>query len=587
MRSLVSTCTGGFAALPLTKIRMPMSSTRPLVLALVLAGCGGMQPSPAFDSSEGASASQVLTGGTVRIGVGSSANALNPGIGESAADHALYRLVYDTPIAVTSSGQYVARLATEWEVSDDGVTWTLTIRGDATFHDGVPLTAEDVAYSIQLYKDTEGFDSLQAYAAIYETIEATDATHLELTTVEPIGNFESTMASLYVLPRHIWRAVADPVAFENREMIGSGPFLLEEHRDDEVTQLAANTEYWNGRPNVDGVILRTYSDANARVQALAAGDVDAITELPATAISALTSAGNIQVQVADVGAGGSLRDIFFNMIAPENCPTDEGGVCSGHPALRDINVRRAMAMALDKREIIDVAHLGEATPGLSLVPIGLGDFFAREVEDYAYDPVAARSLLEEGGYTDGDRNGVRECLADQDCTASDGELRFRFHYADVIEVAPREAELLRTMWADIGAQIEIQSLAPEAMMRNCCPMYDYDIMLWGWGSAPDPSLLLSVALCSEIPTGFSETGYCNPDYDALYDQQAVETDRAVRVGIIHEMQEILVRDLPYIVPYYQKEIQAWRTDTFVGWPQNDPTLGLEDPSSLVVVSRAP
>jgi peptide/nickel transport system substrate-binding protein len=112
-------------------------------------------------------------------------------------------------------------------------------------------------------------------------------------------------------------------------------------------------------------------------------------------------------------------------------------------------------------------------------------------------------------------------------------------------------------------------------------------MLWGWGSDPDPAYLLGVALCSEIPSGFSETGYCNPDYDALYDQQAVETDQEARISIIHEMQEILVRDVPYIIPYYQKEIQAWRTDTFVGWPEVDPTLGLEDPSALLVISQAP
>lgn len=558
-----------------------------LVLAAVLAGCGPTQTNPASDHSAGASASLALTGGTVRIGVASSATALNPGNGESAADHALYHLVYDTTIAVTSAGEYVAELATEWSVSDDGTTWTLTIRDDATFHDGVPLTADDVAYSIQLYRDTEDFRVLRPYAAIYETIEAKDATHVELTTAEPIGNFESTMASLYVLPRHIWEAEADPAIYGNAEMIGSGPFRLSERRDGEVTQLAANTEYWNGRPNIDGVILQTLSNDDAWVQALTGGDVDAITEFPVTAIPALRSAENIHVQVADVGAGGRLRDIFFNMIAPENCPTEEGGICSGHPALRDINVRRAMATAVDKRDLIDVAHLGEATHGLSLVPVGLGQYYAGEVADYPHDPAAAADLLKEAGYVDRDGNGVRECLAEQDCSASGGELRFRFHYADVIDVAPTEADLLDDMWAEIGIQIEIQSLAPESMMRACCPMYDYDIMLWGWGAAADPSFLLSVALCSEITTGFSETGYCNPDYDALYDQQAVETDREARIRIIHEMQEILVRDVPYIVPYYQKEIQAWRTDTFIGWPEVDPTLGLEDPSSLIVVSRAP
>jgi peptide/nickel transport system substrate-binding protein len=564
----------------------------PLLLVIFLAACGGQAVSPSVDGSGGASPGPALTGGTVRIGIGGSASELNPGNGELAEDYALYELMYDTPIAVTADGEYVPELATEWEVSEDGLTWTLTIREDATFHDGEPLTAEDVAYTIQLYRDTEDFLFLPSYVAVYEAIVATDETHVELTTAEPIGNFESTMAFIYVLPKHIWEAEEDPVAFANEEMIGSGPFSLSEHRRGEFTELAANTEYWNGRPNVDGVIFQTFSNADARVQALTSGDVDAINEFPVTAITALRGAENVHVQVSDVGAGGSLRDVFFNMVDPENCPTaeetgDAAGVCSGHPALQDVTVRRALATAIDKQQIIDVAHLGEATPGLSLVPPGLGAYYASEVEDYPYDPAAAAALLEDAGYVDSDGNGVRECLADQDCSASDGELRFRFHYADDIDTAPREAELLQGMWAEIGVQIAIQGLDPDTLTSICCPAFDYDIMLWGWGSDPDASFLLGVALCSEVPTGFSETGYCNPEYDELYDQQAVETDQEARIAIIHEMQEILVRDVPYIIPYYQKEIQAWRTDTFVGWPEIDPTLGLEDPSSLVAISRAP
>jgi peptide/nickel transport system substrate-binding protein len=563
-----------------------------VLLVVILAACGGQAVSPSADGSEGGASVAPVTGGTVRIGIGGSAEDLNPGNGVLAEDYDLYELMYDTPIAVTRDGEYIPELATDWEASSDGLTWTLTIRDDVTFHDGEPLTAEDVAYSIQLYKDVEDFPFLPSYVSIYETIEATDETHVELTTAEPIGNFESTLAFIYVLPQHIWEVEEDPVAFGNEEMIGSGPFMLSEYRQGEFTELAANTEYWNGRPNIDTLIFQTFANADARVQALTNGDVDAITEFPNTAIAGLQNAENVHVQISEVGAGGSLRDVFFNMVAPENCPTaeetgDVAGVCSGHPALLDVNVRRALATAVDKQEIVDVAHLGEATVGLSLVPIGLGEDYAGEVEDYPYDPAAAATMLEEAGYVDGDGNGVRECLDDQDCSESGGELRFRFHYADDIDTAPREAELLQGMWAEIGVQIEIQGLDPDTLTSICCPAFDYDIMLWGWGSDPDASFLLGVALCTEIPSGFSETGYCNPEYDELYDQQAVETDAEARIAIIHDMQEILVRDVPYIIPYYLKEIQAWRTDTVVGWLEVDPTLGLEDPSSLVVISRAP
>ena len=89
--------------------------------------------------------------------------------------------------------------------------------------------------------------------------------------------------------------------------------------------------------------------------------------------------------------------------------------------------------------------------------------------------------------------------------------------------------------------------------------------MWGWGSDPDPAFLLGVALCSEIPSGFSETGYCNPDYDALYDAQAVELDHDARVDLIHEMQQILMDDSRTSSRTTTRSIEAWRTDTFTGW----------------------
>jgi peptide/nickel transport system substrate-binding protein len=549
-------------------------------MALTLAACGGTELTESLDDGapgESAAASEGggATGGTVRLGIGGYPDSLNPGNGVLAEAYTMYELVYDTPIAVTSAGEYVPELASDWTVSDDGLTWTMTIVDGATFHDGEPLTAEDVAFSVELYRDTEDFPFLSSYGAPFVEVEAVDEQTLVLATEEPLVTFESYMAFIYVLPEHIWAEVDDPVAFENEEMIGSGPFSFVEASQGEFVELAANADHWSTPPNVDGVIFRTISNADARVTALTTGEVDAITEFPATAVATLQNAENVNVHIADIAAGGAFRDVFFNITDEENCPED--GVCSGHPALKDVEVRRALATAVDKQQIIDVATLGTATPGLSLVPPGLGDFYASEVEDYPFDVAAANALLDDAGYEDGDGDGVRECLADQECET----LTFRFNYADDIDTAPREAELLQGMWAEIGVAIEIQGLDPDTLTSVCCPTFDYDIMLWGWGSDPDPAFLLGVGLCSEIPTGFSETGYCNPEYDELYDAQAVAQDVDERIDLIHEMQRILVEDVPYIIPYYQNSIQAWRTDTFTGWLDVDPTLGLEDPSSLV------
>jgi peptide/nickel transport system substrate-binding protein len=577
-------------------MRPSLRSTGPalaVALALALAACGGTgTPAPSGQSAAPSSSSGgTATGGTVRIGIGGAPDSLNPGNGLLSEAYTLYELVYDTPISITSAGEYVPELATDWSPSDDGLTWTMTIRDDVTFHDGEPLTAEDVAYSIQLYKDTEDFPYLPSYASYFDTIEAPDPTHVVLTTTDPLGNFEANMVFMYVLPKHIWENVDDPVAFQNEEMIGSGAFKLVENVQGESTTLAANEDYWNGRPNVDQVIFQTISNADARVTALTNGDVDAITEFPATAVPALNNADGVTVHIADIGAGGDIRDVFFNVVDPANCPTDdpetdedESGVCSGHPALQDKAVRQALAMAMDKQQIIDVALLGLGSPGVALVPPGLGDFYLGEGSDNGFDVDAANQLLDDAGYKDTNGDGVRECLPDQDCPT--GDLTLRFNYADDIDTAAREADLIAGMWEQIGVKIDIQGLDADTLTSVCCPSFDYDVILWGWGADPDPAFLLGVAICDEISTGFSETGYCNPQYDDLYSQQGVETDHATRVEIIHQMQQILVDDVPYIIPYYQQTRQAWRSDKFIGWLEDDPTLGLEAPDNLTVISQA-
>ncbi len=228
-----------------------------------------------------------------------------------------------------------------------------------------------------------------------------------------------------------------------------------------------------------------------------------------------------------------------------------------------------------------MSWLGLATPGLSLVTPAHGDFYATDIPDYAFDIAEANRLLDEAGYEDTDGDGIRECLADQDCET--GDLTFRLNYPDDSDTAPREAEQLQDTWTQVGVAVQIQGFDPDTLTSLCCPGFDFDVIIWSWYTDIDAGGLLGVATCAEIPSGFSETGYCNPEYDELFDAQAVELDQATRMDQIHELQQILVDDVVYIVPYYFPSIQAWRTDTFTGWIEGSPTLGLEDPGQLTVL----
>lgn len=550
-------------------------------VVMVLSACTSGESSTTTSEADGAGTTDggSSAGGTVRIGWGGSPDSLNPGNAVLAEAYTLYELIYDTPIGLDLDGNYVPELASDWSVSDDGLMWTMTIVDNAVFHDGTPLTSEDVKFSLELWRDNEDFPFLPSYPDVF-TIEAPDPTTVVLSTEEAIGNFESRMVFMYIVPKHIWEGETDPVAFDNVNMIGTGSFSMLEYRQGEFVRLAANEDYWAGVPNVDEVIFQTIENPDARVTALRNGDVDMITEMPNTAISTLERDSNVEVVIGDPLAPG-LSDIFFNMVPEELCPPEDG-VCSGHPALRDLQVRTALAHSIDKQQLIDVALLGLGEPGISLVPSGLGDWYNSSLPDYAFDLDAANQILDDAGYLDSDGDGVRECREEQDCD----DLTFRINYPNDSDTAPREMELVSGWWSEIGVASTIQPLDPDTLTSVCCPTFDFDVIRWGWGTDPDPGFLLGATLCSEIDSGFSETGYCNDDYDALYDAQAVETDPETRREMIWEMQEILLRDLPYIIPYYDQAVQAYRVDTFTGWMTGASKVALEDPSSLNVVRPA-
>ncbi len=565
-----------------------------VVVALLVAACEGVaQPAAPAESEPAESApSEVIqgeqaeapaetggaTGGVVRIGINGSPDTLNPGTAILAEAYDLFEVVYDSMYDLQLDGSFTLSLAESAEMSDDGTVWTFKIRPGIKFHDGEPLTAKDIAFSYNFYQAHEDFPYLNSYTGYFVSAEAPDDNTVVLTLSEPIPNIESQLIYLYVLPEHIWSQYTEGSAaaeFENPEMIGSGPFKLVEYKQNEFTRLAANKEHFLTPPKVDEVIFQTFGNPDALVQAIITGQVDMITEMPNTAVPKLRNTENVALAIG-APLAPEVRDIIFNQTASENCPPDDG-ICSGHPALRDRNLRLALAHATDKQNIIDVALLGLGAEGRTLIPDGLGIWYNDALEDYAFDLDKANQILDDAGYVDTDGDGVREM--------PDGgqPLIFRLYWPNDISTAPRLAELLGDTWGQVGVKLEPQALDPDALTAVCCPTFDFDVMIWGWGSDPDPSLLLSVMTTDEIPTGSSETGYSNPKYDELYAQQSVELDREKRREIVWEMQKIVHDDVVYIIPYYAQAVQAYRTDRFKGWITDAPKLYLQDPTSLIII----
>ena len=476
-------------------------------------------------------------------------------------------------------GSLAFDLATDVKRSDDGLVYTYTIRDGVKFHDGQPLTAKDVAFTYNLVMNHEDFPTLHSYTDHFVSVEAPDDKTVVITLDEAIPNIESKLVFLYIFPEHIWKDHSEgdaAAAFENNEMIGSGAFKMLENKPNEFIRLGVNKDYYGDVPKVDEVIFQVFSNSDVLLQALKTGQVDMITSVPNTSVASLAEDKNVKV-VAGPPLSPDLADIIFNVVDPANCPVNDGGLCTGHPALRDKQVRLALAHATDKQKIIDVVLLGLAKPGIALIPEGMGEWFNSSIKDYDFDIAKANQILDDAGYKDADGDGVR------DMPDGSQPLTFRMNWPSSDTTAPRVADLLAESWGQLGIKLEMQAVESDALTAKCCPALDYDIMLWNWVADPDPNTLLIIPTTDQIPTGYNETGYSNPKYDELFAAQGKELDHAKRLEMVHEMQAIIHEDVPYIIPYYASVVEAYRTDKFTGWKDNETKVSLEDPSSLLVI----
>ena len=514
----------------------------------------------------------------VKVGWNGEPDTLNPGMAILNEAFSIFSLIYDTLYVLNLDGTYRLALAESVDVSENGKVWTFKIRDGVTFSDGEPVTAEDVAFSFNLYSHAEDFIFLPGYTTYFESVTAPSKNEVVITLTEAIPNMESQLFGLYVLPQHIWENINDPTDpdLPLSQLVGSGPFRLTEYVPGQYIRLESRSDHFLYSPRISGVEFRIYSDVSSMIQALAKKEIDVITQLPVDGVSALDGLSGVQV-VAGPPVAANVSDIILNQVDPELCPLESGGLCTGHPALLDRNVRLAMAHALDKQKLIDEVMRGLADPGLTLIPKGLGSFYNSSIKDYEYNIEKANQILDEAGYLDVNSDHVREM--------PDGsrDLTFRLEWPDDNLYARDEADLLKIMWGQIGIDVIMQPVDADELTTRCCPTFDYDILLWEWGSDPDPSFLLSVMLTDEIPSGYNESGYSNPDYDALFGRQATELDDEQRRGIIWQMQNIVHDDVVYIIPFYQKSVEAYRTDTFRGWLTNSGNLDLIAPSSLGII----
>jgi peptide/nickel transport system substrate-binding protein len=512
------------------------------VLALMLSACGGGGGSGA--SEPGASHE---TADKVTIAIASDEGTLTPFTNQTGyPGNNLVKLVFDT-LAVVRGDEVVGLLAEELK-TEDNQTYTLPLRDGLTWHDGEELTADDVVFSVEFYRDHAEGDSAVDVSMI-EDVSAEGST-VTMVLDRPDPEFSRmVLADMAILPEHLWADVQKVSEAGADLAVGSGPYVLDSYDNARGYTLTANPDYVPGEVKVGTIEVAVIPEESTQFAALRTGEIDMSTRIvPPQQLEQLQSQANIEIVEGTEFASTLL---LFN---------------NGRPPFDDPAVRRAITQAIDTRDLVDTALLGSGTPGSPgfvhpASPMAAGD-------GSPYDVDAANAALDELGAEPG-VDGVR---------VLDGEpMSYDLLVQSTSTDRLRSAELIREMLSEVGIEVKISSMESDSLDAKVWPDYDvaqgrnYDMSMWGW-SAPVmlSSGLIAQLLYSDPADGpLNVAGFSDPETDAALDALTAEETLEGRVAAAADLQTRIVEQAPWVTLYYRDGAYAFRSDTYSGWTWQD------------------
>jgi peptide/nickel transport system substrate-binding protein len=494
-------------------------------------------------------------GRTFSIGTTSDITSLNPFNLCCDLDYEYMELVYDLGIGFSREDLSPApRIITEWTPSEDSMTWTLGVRDDVVWHDGTPMTADDVAFTFNFISQRR-LPFFRDYFPFSPTFEVIDETTVEWQSPQPTFAPE-VPPYVMILPEHIWGELDqgdDPAEirkavkeFANDPPIGTGPYKFVEWQRDQFMRFEYNEDYWGDEPvAIREVLIRVYPSQEAKVQALRSGELDFADQIAPTLFNTLDDDENITTHVADAGCWGNIAYNFGG----------QGPDATNHPAIQDLTVRQAIAHAVDRELIVDRVYQGTATVGYSILTPGKNAFWYNEIPEdlrYPYDVDRANQLLDDAGYIDSDGDGVREM-------PDGGEpLEFEFMTITDVEGSVDTGRLFQGFLEPIGIQVTFNTV-DQNKANDLWFSGGFDVYVWDWCPDPDPDFMLSVFTTDQCGS-WSDGCYTNPEYDAMYEAQRSELDQEARREIVLDMQEFIAEELPVMSLNYWSDLQAFRSD---------------------------
>ncbi|MHA6267404.1 ABC transporter substrate-binding protein [Aliiroseovarius sp. CAU 1755] len=414
---------------------------------------------------------------------------LDPTGGAAAAiDEVVYANIFEGLTRFGPDGSVQPGLASEWSVSDDGLTYTFKLRDGVTFHDGSAMDAEDVIFSLDRARAEDSTNAQKALFKDIEAVTAPDPLTVEVKLSAPNGNFPFNMAwgdAVIVAPESIDSAATAPV--------GTGPFTFVEWAKGDHVTVARNDAYWGNAPALTTATFKFISDPNAAFAAMMAEDVDAFPNFPAPETLSQFEA-----------------DPRFNVIVGSTEGETILSMNNKSGPLADVRVRKAIAHAINRQDIIDGAMHGYGTP--------IGSHFAPHNPDYvdltgnsAFDPDMAKSLLADAG-------------------AEGLTLRLMLPPP---AYARRGGEIIAAQLRDVGINTEISNLEWAQWIEQVFKGKDFDLTIVSHTEPADINIYAR-------PDYYFQ--YDNADFQALIDKLSVTSDPAMRSELNKDAQQMIADD---------------------------------------------
>jgi peptide/nickel transport system substrate-binding protein len=526
-----------------SRARQPIALILVPVLLLLLASCS---------SAAGGSGKGTASGGILRLGTHLTTTSMNPFVTTQTLSFDSFEVMYPSLVQYnTTTLQIEPDFATSWSTSADGLTWTFHTRAGAHWSDGKPLTAADVAWTLStILKFKGGATSVVAGNVIgMSSARATSPDTVVIQYAHPVADVLPSLAQVYILPQHVWQQYAtgngkglqkySNLPSAGHPVVSGGPFVLTKYVQSEVVLFQRNPHYYGAAPHIDGFGYQYFANDDAEVEALRSGQIDAALanpNLPPTDIAPLQASGFHIINQPAM----SFNDLIIN--------TNPQMV--SHRELLNPKVREAFEYATDRSTIDKVAYLGYAQPGASIIPPAVTQWHNPAVKPLPFSIAKGNQLLDQAGYRMGS-DGIR---------IADGHPMSYSLLISSDNGGPgfRTGQIMANDYRKIGVKLNLQVLGDTTLNNDLLANHyrNFELAMWGWDSFVDPNYILSVITCGQWYNQ-SDSGYCNKNYDDLFNQQASATNVQQRKQIVFKMQEIADQARPYIVLQYLNVLAAW------------------------------